>query len=157
MSAKQKQEAWDCDSVDAALVFLCFHKRIFHPDSFSGAGIYDHPELNPFFAKYSRKGFGRYCQTQANREIKYRKKGVWPNRKFKNSVAKASNETYKDLLDSLQPWKDLEGEDLEDEAEDFVPADDDDDEDFEADEPVNVGFDVLKIIAITSHELYNFM
>ena len=117
--SQQKKESWDCDSVDAGLLFLLFHKRIFHPDSFSASGIYEHPDLRSIWSKYSKKGFNRYCQTQANREVRYRKKGVWSNKKFKNAVAKAANETYKKLLDSLQPWKDLE-EGAEEEDDEYL-------------------------------------
>ena len=64
MVAPQKKQAWKAESEEAALLFNLFQERVFHPDSYSAAGIYRNEDLNPIFGKFDSKNFGRYCQFQ---------------------------------------------------------------------------------------------
>ena len=70
---KRKQK-WNSDSLDGALLFLIFHKRLYHPDSYSSSEIY-HEERFPFKEKYNAKNFRTYCQTAANRAKKFKRHG----------------------------------------------------------------------------------
>lgn len=60
MTAKEKatkvpKQKWDPDGEDAGLLFNLFQERIYHPDSYSAAGIYRTEELQPLGAAPRRR------------------------------------------------------------------------------------------------------
>jgi hypothetical protein len=122
------KEVWKSDSVDGALLFLCFHDnphRIFHPDDFSASEIFNHPLL-PFTGKYSNKNFRTYCQTAANRVKRFEKDGTGLSKQFKEYIEEART-TYSDILTQLQEDADYEQEEAEEEDDEELEADGDDD------------------------------
>ena len=87
-AAKKKKpaekEAWKSDSLDGALLFLLFHKRLVHPDDFNPAELQQHP--NSPFRKYSGQTFKRNCQTIANRTTEFEEKGTGLTDAFKKCI-----------------------------------------------------------------------
>jgi hypothetical protein len=127
---KPEQKKWKIDSVDGALLFILFVDKIYHPDSYSATEIFDNPKL-PFKDYYSRKNFGTYCQTAANRAKSYNpEKGTGIPKIFKGFVIDARKE-FKELLENLKKRSDSEEVEEEEEEvyqeeedEDFVDPDD---------------------------------
>jgi hypothetical protein len=117
MVAPQKKQAWKAESEEAALLFNLFQERVFHPDSYSAAGIYRNEDLNPIFGKFDSKNFGRYCQTQANRVNRHEKYGTGLSLNFKRLVKKV-REKHLDLLKKLAPWQEFENSSDEEEDDD---------------------------------------
>ena len=115
---------WKSDSVDGALLFILFQERVFHPNSFSSAEIYEHPSLNPILKLYSKRKFSTYCTTAANRCIKFERTGTGLSRAFKEFIQDARRE-YSVLVKKLK-----EGHDDVFKEEDEEEDDDDDDESY---------------------------
>lgn len=108
-------QEWKSDSVDGALLFILFIERIFHPNSFSGTEIYDHPSLP--FKNYPRKKFGTYCTTAANRCLKFERTGTGLTKAFKEFI-KEARDTYGELINQLKSGE----EGVEEEDEDYIPG-----------------------------------
>lgn len=119
---------WKSDSVDGALLFILFHERVFHPNSFSSAEIFEHPDLNPILQGYSKRKFPTYCTTAANRCIKFERTGTGLSRVFKEFIQDARGE-YSDLIKKLK--EDGQNNVLEEE-------DDEDDESYRDEEEEDV-------------------
>ena len=131
MPAAQQQlgaKEWKSDSVDGALLFILFHERVFHPNSFSSAEIYDHPALNPILKQYSRRKFSTYCITAANRCIKFERTGTGLSRAFKEFIQGARQE-YPDLIKKLKGGQDnvlAEEEEDDDDDESYIGEEEED-------------------------------
>jgi hypothetical protein len=123
--SETKKKAWKSDSVDGALLFLLFHYEVFNPNSYSAVEIYDHPQL-PFDC-YSKKAFTGYCQTLANRSIKFSRLGTGLTKLFKEKIEEAKT-TYSDLLHTVS-----DDFDPDDDFTAYAPQEDEDDLPFEAD------------------------
>ena len=72
MSSKKKKGC-KSDSPHGALLFLCYHWRVFHPNNYSAVEIYGHLDL-PFKDNYSKKS-GTHCATLLNRCNNYELRG----------------------------------------------------------------------------------
>jgi len=113
LSNSKKKQAWKSDSVEGALLFLLFHKRVFNPDDFSAAEIQQDPLFG--FDKFSATTFKRSAQTLANRVKKFEEKnGSGLTKAFKGLI-KQAQETHSELLDTVEDdeaeYQDLDGED----------------------------------------------
>jgi hypothetical protein len=116
-----KQE-WKSDSLHGALLFVLFIERIFHPNSYSAAEIFAHPLLP--FRIYSKKNFKTYCQTVANRSIKFERYGTGLTTLLKDLVKDARL----DFADLIKKLKQDEGfpEYNSESDEDYAVSDSDD-------------------------------
>ena len=121
---------WKSDSVDGALLFILFIERIFHPNSFSAIEIFEHPLLNPILRNYSKRNFGTYCTTAANRCIKFERTGTGLSRAYKEHIAEARKQ-YSNLIERLKGGA---GNQLDD-------SEDSDDETFFAEEEEDIALD----------------
>ena len=118
VAALQKKQPWKAESEEAALLFNLFQERVFHPDSYSAAGIYRNEDLSPIFGKFDNKNFARYCQTQANRVNRHEKYGTGLSLNFKRLVKKVRDK-YSVLLKKLAPWQEFENSSDEDNDDDY--------------------------------------
>ena len=110
-------QVWKSDSVDGAFLFVLFIERIFHPNSFSAAEIFEHPLLHPIFKNYSKRNFGTYCTTAANRCIKYERTGTGLSRAYKEFIADARKK-YSYLIEQLTGAADNQEEEDDDDSDD---------------------------------------
>jgi hypothetical protein len=136
MSNPKKAASWSSDSIHGGLLFACFADRVFHPNSYSATEIFDHPQLP--FGCYSRRNFKTYCQTIANRCIKFEKNGTGLTPDFQKFI-KAARQEHADLLKQLrEPRSDYDS--AEDES---YRSEEEDDLPFEADQSVEESLSAL--------------
>jgi len=88
--------------------------QIHNPDSYSASEIYRDQRLP--FRIYSGKNFKTYCQTAANRSIRYRRDGSGITPKFRELVKKCRID-YADLLASLKEHPSFDGEEEDEDYE----------------------------------------
>lgn len=98
MEEDSKKKAWKSDSIDGALLYLLFHYQVFNPDDYSAAEIYQHPKLP--FKSYCKKNFNSYCQTIANRCLKFKRTQTGLSKVFKEQIVEAKKE-YASVLSKL--------------------------------------------------------
>jgi hypothetical protein len=98
-SSPEKKAKWVSDSVHGALLFILFMDSIHNPDSHSSSEIYRDERLP--FRIYSGKKFKTYCQTAANRAIRFKGNGTGLSPKFRELLKRARID-YADLLATLK-------------------------------------------------------
>ena len=113
MTSTEKKSKWVSDSLHGALLFALFMDKIHNPDSYSASEIYRDERLP--FKIYSGKNFKTYCQTAANRAVRYSRDGTGLSPKFRELVKKARIE-FADLLASLKEHPSFDDENEDEDA-----------------------------------------
>ena len=132
---------WASDSSHGGLLFILFKDRIYNPADYSAPDIYNN-ELLPF-QEYSKKNFKTYCQTAANRCIKFERNGTGITQAFRAFVKEARVE-FSDLIARLKGTGLLQDEEDEDD-DSYSSGDSESDVSFQADD------DIISLSSLIRH------